>query len=52
MDSVNDERTKTYTYNISNKKDWKKAQKFFKESLIEFDAFYQEYQDILINLIK
>ncbi len=38
--------------NISNKKDWKKAQKFFKESLIEFDAFYQEYQDILINLIK
>lgn len=37
---------------ISNKKDWKKAQTFFKERLIEFDAFYQEYQDILINLIK
>lgn len=47
-------RLKWHTPNlfISNKKDWKKAQKFFKDRIVEFDTFYQEYQDILINLIK
>ena len=37
---------------IHQKKDWKKAQRFFKERLLEFDVFYQEYKEILINLIK
>lgn len=37
---------------LTNKKDWKKAQLFFKKRLLEFDVFYQEYKDILINLIK
>lgn len=37
---------------IHCKKDWKKAQLFFKERLLEFDVFYQEYKEILINLIK
>ena len=37
---------------LMNKKDWYKAQNFFKDRLLEFDFFYQEYKDILINLIK
>ena len=37
---------------LTNKKDWKKAQLFFKKRLLEFDLFYQEYKDVLINLIK
>ena len=37
---------------IHQKKDWKKAHLFFKERLLEFDVFYQEYKEILINLIK
>lgn len=37
---------------LARKKDWIKAQIFFKERLVEFDVFYQEYKDILINLIK
>ena len=47
-------RLKWQDSNLSlyNKKDWKKAQLFFKERLIEFDIFYQEYKDILIHLIK
>tara|TARA_B100000674_G_scaffold451354_1_gene422044 strand:- start:176 stop:640 length:465 start_codon:yes stop_codon:yes gene_type:complete len=38
--------------NLHQKRDWKKACIFFKERLLEFDAFYQEYKEILINLIK
>ena len=37
---------------LHQKKDWKKAHVFFKERLLEFDGFYQEYKEILINLIK
>ena len=33
-------------------KDWRKIYRFFKDRLIEFDLFYQEYKEILINLIK
>ena len=42
----------TNEFLITNKKDWKKAQHFFKSRLLEFDIFYQEYKDVLINLIK
>ena len=42
----------TNEFLITNKKDWKKAQHFFKSRLLEFDLFYQEYKDVLINLIK
>jgi len=42
----------TNEFLITNKKDWKKAQHFFKSRLLEFDVFYQEYKDVLINLIK
>jgi hypothetical protein len=37
---------------IHQKKDWKQAQAFLKDRLLEFDIFYQEYKEILINLIK
>lgn len=37
---------------LYKKKDWKKAQFFIKNRLLEFDKFYQEYKEILINLIK
>lgn len=33
-------------------KDWRKIYRFFKDRLLEFDLFYQEYKEILINLIK
>ena len=33
-------------------KDWKKMYRFMQERLLEFDLFYQEYKEILINLIK
>jgi len=42
----------TKDYSLHNKDDWKAAQKFFRERLLEFDKFYQEYQDVLIHLIK
>ncbi|MEJ6590104.1 MAG: DUF4268 domain-containing protein [Crocinitomicaceae bacterium] len=39
-------------WSLYQKNDWKKIYKFFKDRLIEFDHFYQEYKEILINLIK
>lgn len=38
--------------NFYNEKDWPIIHQFFKDRLIEFDAFYQEFKDILINLIE
>ena len=32
--------------------DWSIIHQFFKERLIEFDAFYQEFKDILISLVE
>ncbi len=37
---------------IHHRNDWKKAQLFFKNRLFEFHEFYEEYKEILINLIK
>lgn len=31
--------------------DWPQIHAFFRERLIEFDAFYQEFKDILIHLV-
>ena len=42
----------TYEWSFSRKKDWRKIYRFLKDRLIEFDAVYQEYKEILINLIK
>ena len=42
----------TKEYSLYNKEDWKGAQLYFKERLVEFDLFYQEYKDVLIHLIK
>jgi hypothetical protein len=39
-------------WSLYQQKDWKKIYRFFKERLLEFDLFYQEYKEILINLIK
>tara|TARA_B110000459_G_C16582625_1_gene482073 strand:+ start:1363 stop:1827 length:465 start_codon:yes stop_codon:yes gene_type:complete len=39
-------------WSLYNEKDWRKIYNFLKERLIEFDQFYQEYKEILINLIK
>jgi hypothetical protein len=38
--------------NFYNDDDWSKIHLFFRERLIEFDAFYQEYKDILIALVE
>ena len=32
--------------------DWSIIHQFFKERLIEFDSFYQEFKDILISLVE
>jgi len=32
--------------------DWPKIHSFFKQQLIEFDSFYQEFKDILILLVE
>jgi len=37
--------------NFYNDEDWGKIHTFFKSRLIEFDAFYQEFKDILIALV-
>jgi hypothetical protein len=37
--------------NFYNDDDWEKIYSFFKKRLIEFDAFYQEFKDILIALV-
>jgi len=37
--------------NFHNDKDWPIIHRFFKERLIEFDTFYQEFKDILISLV-
>ncbi len=39
-------------FRLFNKNDWKEAQEFLKDRLLEFDGFYGEYKDILIHLIK
>ena len=39
-------------WSLYRQKDWRKIYRFFKERLLEFDLFYQEYKEILINLIK
>ena len=39
-------------WSLYRQKDWRKIYRFFKDRLIEFDLFYQEYKEILINLIK
>jgi hypothetical protein len=38
--------------NFYEDKDWPIIHQFFKERLIEFDAFYQEFKDILISLVE
>ena len=42
MDSVNDERTKTYTYNISNKKDLTKIQNKYNNELCDDNMTFEE----------
>ena len=42
----------SHEWSLSRKKDWRKIYRFLKDRLIEFDAVYQEYKEILINLIK
>jgi hypothetical protein len=37
--------------NFYNDDDWEKIYAFFKSRLVEFDAFYQEFKDILIALV-
>ena len=39
-------------WSLYNTKDWRKIYRYLKERLLEFDLFYQEYKEILINLIK
>lgn len=39
-------------WSLYRQKDWRKIYRFFKDRLLEFDLFYQEYKEILINLIK
>jgi hypothetical protein len=38
--------------NFYNDDDWPIIHQFFKDRLIEFDAFYQEFKDILISLVE
>lgn len=38
--------------NFFEKSDWPTIYSFFKKHLIEFDAFYQEFNDILITLVN
>lgn len=38
-------------FNFYKDEDWKEIHKFFKLRLSEFDEFYQEFKDILINLV-
>jgi len=37
--------------NFYNDTDWPQIHSFFRDRLIEFDAFYQEFKDILIHLV-
>jgi hypothetical protein len=37
--------------NFYDKSDWPKIYAFFKKHLVEFDGFYQEFNDILITLV-
>ena len=37
--------------NFYKDEDWPIIHQFFKDRLIEFDAFYQEFKDILISLV-
>lgn len=39
-------------WNLYQAKDWRKIYRFLQTRLLEFDLFYQEYKEILINLIK
>ena len=38
--------------NFYNDDDWDKIYSFYKDRLIEFDEFYQEFKDILIALVE
>jgi hypothetical protein len=38
--------------NFFNDEDWPRIMEFLKDRLIEFDAFYQEFKDILIALAE
>ena len=38
--------------NFFNYNDWPEIKAFFKEKLVAFDAFYQEFKDILITLAE
>lgn len=38
--------------NFYKDEDWPSIHQFFKERLTEFDAFYQEFKDILISLVE
>jgi hypothetical protein len=38
--------------NFYNDSDWTKIHNFFKDRVIEFDSFYQEFKDILISLVE
>ncbi|MEI8192470.1 MAG: DUF4268 domain-containing protein [Flavobacteriia bacterium] len=38
-------------YDFYNEEDWKEIYAFLKERLIAFDAFYQEFKDVLILLM-
>jgi hypothetical protein len=37
--------------NFYDQADWPKIHSFFRDRLISFDIFYQEFKDILINLV-
>ena len=37
--------------NFYEKADWPKIYSFFQKHLMEFDSFYQEFNDILITLV-
>jgi hypothetical protein len=37
--------------NFYEKADWPKIYAFFQKHLMEFDSFYQEFNDILITLV-
>jgi hypothetical protein len=38
--------------NFYNDDDWEKIHLFFRDRLVEFDSFYQEFKDILIALVE
>jgi hypothetical protein len=42
----------TPTLNFYNKKDHAAIETFLESKLIHFDVFYQEFKDILINLVE